>query len=177
MSRSTTHHPAWSKACWLLALPLLAACAAAPAPNIPVVYADEVEALALAGRWWGDYGSIESGRHGRVRFTLESGDEVGASGDVLMVPERIVDSDIALDSGPRPIPSILRVRFVQIQGNTVVGALEPYNDPECGCLVSTTFYGDLVGDVIEGTYISQGGRMHLGHSGRWRVERRAAGDD
>jgi len=150
---------------------LLPGCAATPAPEIPLAYAARAQADALTGQWWGDYGSVQSGRHGRVRFSLEASDEVSATGDVLMIPQRLVGGDPPETTHPGP-PTSLRVSFVRIEDGTLVGALEPYNDPGCGCLVSTTFIGRVVDNSIEGTYVSQGGAMHLGHSGRWRVDRR-----
>lgn len=160
----------------------LSACAATPPPSIPVLAPSEAAAASLAGHWWGTYGSVESGRHGRVRFTLVADGELEASGDVLMVPRRPVEADIgserhtgSAEQHHPPIP--LAVRFVQLDDAGVIGALEPYEDPDCGCLVSTTFVGWLDGDTISGTYVSQGGPMHLGHSGRWSVERRHSADE
>lgn len=156
----------------LLALPLVAGCAAAPPPTVPVESDETVE--RLVGSWWGHYSSIESGRQGRIRFALEA-DGHSATGDVVMVPRRGVDSDSGgVPSPPQP-PVTLRVRFVRLHGGTITGAMEPYDDPGCGCQVSTTFHGEIDGDVIEGTFVSEGGKLHLGHHGTWTVERRPPG--
>ena len=43
-----------------------------------------------------------------------------------------------------------------------------------GCTLTTTFRGTLRGDVIEGTFRSEGSEFHhLPQSGRWRVKRSA----
>ena len=41
-----------------------------------------------------------------------------------------------------------------------------------GCTLTTTFRGTLKGDVIEGTFRSEGsGMSHIPQTGRWRVKR------
>jgi hypothetical protein len=71
-----------------------------------------------------------------------------------------------------PVNTPLFIRFVAVEGNQVIGVLDTYRDPDCGCQLITTFRGFLSGDVIEGTFESAGeGAHHLPQSGRWRVER------
>jgi hypothetical protein len=54
---------------------------------------------------------------------------------------------------------------------TVAGVLEPYRDPACGCTLSTSFVGHIVGDRITGRFISHGGPGHLPTTGRWQAVR------
>ena len=48
--------------------------------------------------------------------------------------------------------SLLTIRLVRVQGDTVTGRMEPYTDPDCQCTVETTFRGVLRGDTISGTF-------------------------
>jgi hypothetical protein len=68
----------------------------------------------------------------------------------------------------------LLIRFVQVAAGAVSGTLEPYRDPDCGCLLSTTFVGRIEGGVLVGSYVSNGGEGHMTTHGQWRVERVAA---
>lgn len=68
--------------------------------------------------------------------------------------------------------TLLNIRVILVDDlGTVAGSLEPYHDPDCGCLLSTTFVGHLVGDRITGEFISNGGAGHPPAFGRWRVDR------
>jgi hypothetical protein len=52
-----------------------------------------------------------------------------------------------------------------------MGVLEPYEDPECGCLLVTRFEGRLRGDAIEGSYASVNTRTREVTRGEWKVTR------
>jgi hypothetical protein len=49
--------------------------------------------------------------------------------------------------------------------------LEPYEAPDCRCVVHTEFEGRLAGDRIEGTFVTTGARPGATQRGRWRVTR------
>jgi hypothetical protein len=157
----------------LLVLGLASGCATAPSPTS--VYGAESELASLAGVWNGQYWSADTGRSGTIRFELAA-DGSGAWGDVDLVAATRGERTPA---NPRPAPDSpssqqLAIRFVRVGEGTVSGTLEPYRDPDCGCVLSTTFVGLLEGNKITGTYLSNGGPGHAATSGQWRAERVAA---
>ena len=157
------------------ALLVLAACTSQTPPPVTVV-AGKADLEVLAGEWWGEYSSADSGRQGRIRFQLEAGERT-AHGDVVMMTDRSSGvPDPANPASRGPVVEALSIRFVQLDagGAAVVGNLEPYRDPACGCILSTTFLGHLDGDRISGTYVSNGGPEHPTVTGRWRVDRRGS---
>jgi hypothetical protein len=130
----------------------------------------------LAGEWQGDYSSAESGRRGVIAFRLRAGADT-AEGDVIMQSRDESDpaspnvSAVPWD-GVRAMHQPLAIRFVFVSDNEVSGVLSPYRDPDCGCMLTTTFRGTLKGDVIEGTFRSDGdGFLHIPTAGQWRVKR------
>lgn len=129
----------------------------------------------LVGRWTGDYQGDDSGRAGRIEFSLVAGED-HAHGDVLMIP-------LTTRSPYRPwretfeAPSMaltedLTIRFAAVEDGEVTGELDPYRDPDCGCRAHTRFRGRLRGNTIEGTFVT----YLAGHDdlqrGRWKVQRR-----
>ena len=52
------------------------------------------------------------------------------------------------------------------------GVLEPFHDPDCDCVVTTSFVGVVRGDSITGRYVSRGESMI--REGAWHVTRRPA---
>jgi hypothetical protein len=153
----------------------LVGCAAAPPPPPVLVTGAPEELGALVGEWSGQYWSVDTNRSGIIRFTLAA-DGASAHGDVWMSPaeaHRYGGGEPApASAGPEP----LEIRFVVVaEGGAVRGTLEPYHDPECGCMVSTTFEGIHDGDRITGTYTTRGGPTHRTTTGRWEVDRVAAG--
>lgn len=160
---------------------LAAACSANPAP-VPVA-AGEAELSALAGEWRGEYRAEETGRSGGILFVVEPGRDT-AHGDVLMVPP---DAELprqfpreAGRPGARPAdragagPQPLRIAFVRLAGGEVRGMLEPYEAPDCRCIVRTEFTGRLAGDRIEGRFVTTGEELRRVQRGWWRVERQEA---
>jgi hypothetical protein len=151
---------------------LSAGCGSAPGP-VPVV-ATTNELAQLAGEWQGHYDSPVVDRHGSITFRLEAGRDT-AYGDVTMIPRGWTRplgpvEDPAAAAHDAPIPEVLEIRFVRVEDGVISGTMEPYQDPDCGCAVYTTFEGELKGDVIEGTFTA-----HPSHGapykGSWMVQR------
>jgi hypothetical protein len=128
----------------------------------------------LAGIWNGTYLGTESGRRGSISFTIHvTGDS--AFGDVLMeMPPSAGVIEPADDPGRHALhargPRLLSVRFVDIIGGEVEGALEPYVAPDCDCTVVTRFTGAVRSDTIRGTFITRG-RLIPPQTGVWAVAR------
>lgn len=158
----------------MLAVVTGTACAGNPTP-VPVLGA-AADVAQLAGEWYGEYSSSETGRAGSIVFSLAAGTDT-ARGDVLLaapgtrVTPGGVDAHL-MRSVPLPERSqLLTVHFIRVQGGQVSGHLEPYTDPNCDCTVSTEFLGRLTADTLAGTYTIQ--RLTgLTQQGRWRVVRR-----
>jgi hypothetical protein len=144
-----------------------------PTKTPTVVYADPTEMASLAGVWNGQYWSADTGRSGTIRFELAA-DGSGAWGDVSLIAPSRADHTPA---NPRPpgeaSAQTLAIRFVRAGEGTVSGTLEPYRDPDCGCVLSTTFVGRRDGRIISGTFVSNGGPGHVTTHGQWRAERMA----
>jgi hypothetical protein len=158
-----------------LCLSLLAACASAPPPPVPIT-GDAAGLHRLDGEWVGDYWSGSTGRRGTIRFALEA--DVGAAwGEVWMDPAP--PARTGAEGGHIPpgaaVSQPLQIRFVRVGSEGVVsGTLEPYRDPACDCLVSTTFHGEIDGDSIAGEYTTRGPRTYAETGGRWQARRTAA---
>ena len=129
---------------------------------------------ALRGDWSGEYRSNASERRGALTFTIATRAD-SAFGDVIMFTPlgqqiRPVDSGDQHRSHASSTQA-LRIDFVRVGGSMVSGTLEPYMAPDCNCQVSTTFTGNVVGDTIRGTFITngpQGGNR----DGMWMMARR-----
>jgi len=150
----------------------LVACGTPPVP----VEGGPIAVARLQGQWYGTYESTESQRHGDIAFRLDAGSDT-AHGYVVMIPGDEIDRRSGI---PEPYPADMESRFrsqglaisfVHVTAARVFGELEPYRDPECGCQLRTTFTGEMRGDTIEGTYMSQ--HLQTGHvqRGEWRVVR------
>jgi hypothetical protein len=153
----------------------VSACAGKPA-SVPV-QASTADMSALSGRWEGQYNSNQTGRGGSIVFTLTAGTD-SAAGDVVMIPSG-ANRPITREGPGRPpftatgaTPEVLTIRFVRIEGGRVSGALDPYRAPDCDCVVSTTFVGNLTGDRITGTFTTRGGQRSTPVTGDWEVRRR-----
>jgi hypothetical protein len=143
-----------------------------PAPPVPVQGTD---VSALAGRWTGEYSSLETGRSGSIVFELKPGDKV-AHGDVLMVPKSGGGSESpsklpGTSESLRTMPQVLNINFVNASGGVLRGTMDPYRDPACDCQVQTTFIGRLAGDTIEGTFTTTPQGAGSIATGRWKMAR------
>jgi hypothetical protein len=151
---------------------VLAGCGGSQAP-VPVV-GRAADVSQLAGEWYGEYSSVESGRSGSIVFKLVAGAD-SATGDVVMTPQWVTrQGNMPMQPSPTPQPTSqpLSIRFVRVSGGQVSGALDPYPDPNCGCTLHTTFVGRLRADTLEGTYTSLHEQTRDVQKGRWRVVRK-----
>lgn len=160
---------------WAVAGTLVTAGCQGVQPPVPVVG----DVMLLAGQWDGEYGGRESGRHGSIMFTLAAGADT-AHGDVLMIPRewefpaatRTGDPD-APGQPPGKAPQPVKIAFVRAENRMVEGRLAPYRDPDCGCMLTTTFTGRLVSpNQFEGTFVSLHAEMGRETRGWWRATRR-----
>jgi hypothetical protein len=150
-----------------------ASCATVPAA-IPVS-GPRGDLAQLAGQWSGEYHSTSTGRQGSILFQLAA-DADTAHGDVLMFPTLSVHGgrpgDERTTSRDR-LPQNLTISFVRAAEGQVMGKLDPYRDPECDCLLNTTFEGRIVRDRITGTYTSIRLSDGSAQQGEWSVKRRS----
>lgn len=166
-----------------IAMIVLAASAAACGwrrTPVPIV-SDTGSVEALVGTWSGLYDSRETGRSGSIMFELASARDT-AYGDVLMMPKANVVTPMSSGHQGMPITQAqkpgepLTIRFVRMSGGAVTGTLDPYNDPDCGCRVVTTFAGRFTdSNTIEGTYSTHGTSIgHQPSAGQWKVTRQSS---
>lgn len=162
----------------LLALAVLVGACSSSYPPVAVVAGQG--ASGLAGVWVGTYSSRDTGRSGDIYFALSARAD-SAVGDVLMATtDEIVTVDAQADGtwrwrGASPsMAEVIAIRFVRLGADEVVGDLAPYRDPDCGCLLRTTFRGRVEGDRVSGTFRSEGEAPHSPASGTWSAERRPA---
>lgn len=157
-----------------------AGCATMPEPA-PLVADDEGKAR-LAGEWVGEYIGTGTGRAGSIVFSLVSHDSLHcgyrgqhAHGDVLMTP--------SVGAGVRSMeqlgediltrePQVLRFESIQVTGDHLTGTLEPYRDPDTDHPMSTVFDGAIIGDRIDGTFVSVDGTTGERYVGTWEVRRK-----
>lgn len=128
----------------------------------------------LEGEWEGSYSSRETGRTGSIFFRLKAGTD-SAFGDVVMVPNRAEPMQIVpgpeLAPTARPLSRALTISFVRCEEGLVTGVLDPYDDPETGERVQTTFEGRLRGDEFRGTFTTWYPRSRHSVTGSWSVKR------
>ena len=158
----------------LLLTGVLAGCSST---QLPVrVFGGQSELQQLAGEWYGEYTSTTTGRNGTIMFSLKAGTD-SAHGSIVMfaATQELQGQPLLNNEAPtitwRPVQT-LSISFVVIDGNHVRGTLEPYNDPNCHCTVTTLFEGLLSDDTIAGTYSSTGSSLGLMTTGTWRVVRK-----
>ena len=156
----------------IAATALASGCHYRPTP-VPVA-GDPASITGLAGTWTGVYYGTESERTGSITFIMRASAD-SAFGDVLMEPPPGV-------RGPQPAdgpaqhrthasnPRLLAIRFVEVAGGALEGALEPYIAPDCDCTVTTTFSGTIRADTIRGTFITRAPMM-TPQTGVWAVMR------
>jgi hypothetical protein len=160
----------------LSALLVVAGCAYNP-PPIPVIAAAPAAAVWLEGQWLGEYEAVPGERSGTIAFTLRAGRDT-AFGDVLMVPRTNPGRSVAGPPGDtRATPPVraaqaLSVSFVRVKDGSVSGELDPYIDPDIGCLVQTVFVGTLQpGNTLAGTFVTRDESGYIVQRGTWRVSR------
>lgn len=134
----------------------LSACAGS-ASSVPVKGPQE-QVLQLAGDWEGSFDGATSGRQGEIRFELTAGRHI-ASGQVVMFDEQ---------AQQRP----LGIELVQVQDGLITGKIEPYLEPQCDCQVVTEFSGNMIGDYIDGTYVTRGLDKPVEQRGSWSMARK-----
>jgi hypothetical protein len=134
----------------------------------------------LAGEWAGGFESPGTGRSGSILFKLKAGTD-SAWGDVVMVYGK---APFTMEPPePRPgVPALPQSRPIGIafvtcgESGEVTGRLEPYQDPETGERIETTFTGKLRStDEFQGTFLTyypSGRRI----TGEWSVRRRKPAD-
>jgi len=128
----------------------------------------------LAGEWLGEFTSAHPERSGSIAFQFEPGRD-SASGEVSVQTSFVGQRIRYQEQGSylrASAATILRIRYVRASESTVEGVLEPYRDPECDCMVTTTFLGIVRGDSIIGEYVSRG--RWTTRQGAWRMGRRMA---
>jgi len=159
-----------------LVLPL-AACASRP-PAEFAVSGDPGAVARLSGEWAGTYSSPMLGRSGSISLTFAEGQ---ARGDVVMVPPGQSHPVAPAPAGRQSLPPgsppppenpVLTIQFVRATGDSIVGTMAPYQDPECQCTVQATFTGVLAGDAITGTFVSTRSVGGERVTGTWEVRRR-----
>jgi hypothetical protein len=145
-------------------------------PPATEVIASDFDLNPLVGEWRGTSSSAQTGRTGTIAFTLRAG-EAAASGNIVMIsrPDSSLtpaERELVTNVGA-PGRTVLKIHFVRKEGGNLSGTLDPYQDPDCGCPVMTTFQGSFRdAHTIEGTFStvpSQPGRSVTG--GTWKVTR------
>jgi hypothetical protein len=143
-------------------------------PQRPVHLEGDPASLArLAGSWSGQYWGGSGGRGGSLSFTLRSGSD-SLYGDVAMVDPRGQTIRAADPASVHAMhvasPQQLRIDFVTIRADSVRGVLEPYVAPDCECTVNTTFFGQVRGNEMKGTFQTRNaGRVQA--EGSWEMKR------
>ncbi len=131
----------------------------------------------LSGEWDGTYSSEQTGRSGTIVFSLKAGTD-SAFGDVWMIPRR---PDYVQNPGGVPEESRsdrmlarpLRIAFVRCAEGEVTGRLDPYEDPETGDRIFTTFEGRLEGKQFKGRFSSLYQPSGMRATGTWSVTRKS----
>lgn len=153
---------------------LLSACA--PVISNVAVRGDASAVSQLVGQWDGEYRSEETGRNGFITFKLRAGTDT-AQGDVIMTYRT---NSVSADNSSNgeyarvmsPSMQVLTIRFVAAEDDEVLGILDPYTDPNCGCPLTTRFRGRLRGDEIKGTYETRSTEIfHKPTTGVWSAKR------
>lgn len=142
------------------------------------VEGDPVSIAWLAGSWTGEYRGGSAARSGSLEFTLRHGTD-SLYGDVTMVgstgqPLRPADPMDVHRSHVQALQH-LRIDFVAVHADVVEGNLEPYVSPDCECIVSTTFVGQVRGDEIAGRFVTRNAGRVIAE-GRWEMHRMGDND-
>lgn len=127
----------------------------------------------LVGEWKGTFVNPEMHRQGTIAFTLAGRDEK-AVGEIVLLPTTPSGDTAHADAPVAPAAGqqVLQISFMRLEGDNVVGRIEPYQSTVCNCQVTSTFRGALTGNVIEGTYIVLGADdPRVRYGGNWKVTR------
>ncbi|MDX1438823.1 MAG: hypothetical protein R3284_02865 [Rubricoccaceae bacterium] len=140
------------------------------------VYGGSHTIIELDGEWEGHYTSRDTGRSGGIYFNLSAEDDT-AVGEVVMTPHPRYESGGTREGEvhggiDREYSQVLTITFVRALDGLVSGQLDNYIDPDCGCTLSTSFVGEVNGDRIEGTFISQSREHNHINRGTWEVTRK-----
>lgn len=162
-------------------LAALTSCRLTPTPPPVPVQGTDDDVSAFAGEWSGSYRSNTTGRHGIIRFILREHADTGyGEVEITFSPSLHLSHEASSVDYPRadpdellpPVSSIIEITVVRIEGDRVLGTMEPYWDPDCGCRAQTVFEGKLSRKEISGTFSTRresADRMVL--AGQWRVDR------
>ncbi|MFL5617465.1 MAG: hypothetical protein ACJ79A_03615 [Gemmatimonadaceae bacterium] len=155
-----------------LVVALAAGCRTTPQASVQL-QGDPGSLARLAGSWAGQYWGGAGGRGGSLSFTLRSGSD-SLYGDVTMVDPRGQPIRAADPQGVHAMhvgsPQQLRIDFAAVRADSIRGVLEPYIGPDCQCTLNTTFFGQVRGSEIKGTFQTRsGGRMQA--DGSWEMKR------
>lgn len=164
---------------FLAAGALLSGCATVH-PPVPVLG----DPVPLAGVWEGSYESEDTGRAGALYFALTAAGD-SAVGEIVMLGRQTpvsVRRDGSQWTWDGPTRSqVLPIRFVRVgraAGDDMVevaGELAPYQDPDCGCGLRTTFRGWIEDDVATGTFTTLAEDAYHSATGTWAARRRHEG--
>ena len=142
-----------------------------PAPPVPVEGAKKSDLKALAGKWSGEYTSVDTGRTGSIVFEFKEGGAEGY-GDVLMWPVGSKAPNQSAEQALNTMPQVLEINSVRTEGGYVTGAMNTYTDPSCSCEVRTTFSGSIDGDIIVGEFTTERwDKTGKPTKGKWKVTR------
>lgn len=135
------------------------------------VSARNFDVSPLVGEWKGTFINPEMHRQGTIAFTLAGRDEK-AIGEIVILPTSPTGDTARAAVVPAQPQQVLKISFIRLEGDNVVGRIEPYRSTTCNCRVTSTFRGALTGNVIEGTYIVLGADdPSVRFGGNWKVTR------
>ncbi len=122
----------------------------------------------MVGEWKGEYSSEASGKFGIIEFNLTKGAD-DAHGQVFM------KESLGPHSLQQPLVTTyfrpLAIKFVHAGDEVIHGIVDPYTDLKRNVTVHTSFKGKVIGDVMEGTYISTIEETNQSYIGKWKVTR------
>jgi hypothetical protein len=155
---------------------VLAGCGHRAAPTAPSpvrVHGAQADQRALEGSWSGEFRDERTGRGGTIRFVLVSGQDT-AYARVLVhgAGPRVTCGDPlseAVAAGDTEL--VLRLAWLSVDQGSVGGWLQPYHDPEAGCVMDTWFEGLARRNRIEGSYFARPTDGRMIRVGKWEVRR------
>jgi len=117
----------------------------------------EPDLVQLAGDWSGKFEGLDSGRTGTIHFALGLGRHT-ADGQVVMAGSK----------------TPLAISVITVKNGEIQGQIEPYKDPSCRCEVQTRFEGQMLGNVIGGTFTTRAVASGREQHGAWNVRRQGS---